>query len=103
MLNVRELRILDRWCGARRLSWGSLPASEALAGRPALRIFTPGRDGPGAMYLTASARGFELRDGQGEALAFASDLPALLDAVDGGVAEPLPMVLRAAIGEFATA
>ena len=39
------------------------------------------------MVLTSDEAGFRLEDELGEALAAASDLPALLDALDGGVAE----------------
>ena len=43
------------------------------------------------MRLVLNEPELRLEDAAGEALAAASDLPALLDAVDGGVAEmPLP-------------
>jgi hypothetical protein len=40
-----------------------------------------------AMLIVLHDTGFWLLDSSGEILATASDLPALLDAVDGGVAE----------------
>jgi hypothetical protein len=91
MLGVVELRILDRWCAARRLAWRGLPgpAMDGRADGQSLRIAAPGRGGVDAMYLTGSAGGYVLQDFEGAALAIASDLPALLDAVDAGVAEPL--------------
>ena len=42
------------------------------------------------MALVIGRRELRLQDEQGDTLASASDLPALLDALDGGVAEPPP-------------
>jgi hypothetical protein len=42
------------------------------------------------MLLTPDDDGFSLTQEDGQILAAASDLPALLDALDGGIAEPEP-------------
>jgi hypothetical protein len=46
--------------------------------------------GSAAYLIAASAFEYTLFDPSGEVLAAASDLPAVLDAFDAGVAEPLP-------------
>lgn len=88
MLDGAELRALSSWCQHHALSW-----------RPA-----SGEDGLTAMVLEPRQRrrawermllilredGFCLSTELGEALATASDLTALLDALDGGVAEGPP-------------
>ncbi len=62
------------------------------------------RSGLDAMLLEIDAKELRLLDASGQELAAASDLPALLDAVDGGVADrgayqiaPLLRPIRAAI------
>jgi hypothetical protein len=86
MLTHKDLAMLTRWCHERRLSWqpvcaddGSLAVKLASVRAPAL-----GRD----MLLVVGPDELRLLGAPGEPLAAASDLPSLLDAVDGGVAEP---------------
>ena len=50
------------------------------------------------MALVMGQRELRLQDELGDTLASASDLPALLDALDGGVAEPSPRQGRALAG-----
>ena len=85
MLGKTDLRALSRWCVGRDLSW------------------TPGRPEDGAEVMMLQPRDarypwqrimvvlespeIRIENELGETLASASDLPALLDAVDGGVGE----------------
>jgi hypothetical protein len=86
MLATADLRILTRWCRNRRLNW--LPAA-AVGGAPAITLMPVGRRAPWQeMLLVAREDDFCLRDAPGATLATASDLPALLDALDAGVAVP---------------
>jgi hypothetical protein len=57
-------------------------------GAPALLLERRGRPAGESMMVVLNDDGFRLVDSNGDLLASASDLPALLDAVDGGVAEP---------------
>jgi hypothetical protein len=57
-------------------------------GSPALLLARRGQGHGEEMLVVLRDDGFSLLDSVGEVLASASDLPALLDAVDGGVAEP---------------
>ena len=91
MLTPIDLKMLTLWCGSRAMRWLPLRAgadtAELLleplaASRPWQR-----------MRLCASDSGFLLADEAGQTLATASDLPALLDALDGGVADAAPLVL----------
>jgi hypothetical protein len=85
MLHIRELIVLNAWCRRRALRW--YPAQEA--GQVGLVLEgTSGRLPWDRMILVLDDDGFRLRDEQSDTLATASDLPALFDAVDGGVAEP---------------
>ncbi len=85
MLNVREIIVLNAWCRRRALRW--YPAHEA--GHVGLVLEgTSGRLPWDRMILVLDDDGFRLRDERSDTLATASDLPALFDAVDGGVAEP---------------
>jgi len=58
-------------------------------GAPALLLQRRGQPTADALLVVLDEDGFRLADTAGEVLASASDLPALLDALDGGVAEPL--------------
>lgn len=78
MLDQVDRQALSRWCHARRVTWAE--------------------DAPGAVLLVAEFGagpptrlrplddGWKLETESGEALAAASDLPSLLDAMDGGLA-----------------
>ncbi|MCW3477612.1 hypothetical protein [Limobrevibacterium gyesilva] len=85
MLDPADLQILARWCRARRLGWRR--KSGPAAGHVLLEPLMAAAPWQG-MLLVAGVDGYLLQDATGETLAFASDLPALLDAVDAGVAEP---------------
>lgn len=82
MLDQSELRVLVRWCRARRLQWQPGVADD---GRPAILLL-----GGAAMQLLPDDDGWQLLDADGQTLAAASDLGGLLDALDAGVAEPAP-------------
>jgi len=90
MLDPSDLRLLSGWCRARAMGWSALRAdSEAavllLEPRVALRPWQ-------RLRLIAADAGYRLDDEAGQTLAVASDLPALLDAVDGGVADTAPLL-----------
>ncbi len=91
MLAPTDLRTLTDWCRHRGKDWVALRVDAdaavlllepKVAARPWQR-----------MRLIAGDRGYLLEDEGGQALASASDLPALLDALDGGVADAAPLVL----------
>lgn len=83
MTTQAELRHLTRWCAAHRLSWQPARTDDGqaaillrgIAGRPA------GHD----MMLVEGDDGVELHDSNGVLLADASEIPALLDALDSGL------------------
>ena len=85
VLDVAELRALTAWCRERALSWSPLQGD---AGDDVMML-DPGVSRPGAkrMFLFQREGEFRLEDARGEVLAMASDLTAVLDAVDGGVGE----------------
>ncbi len=86
MLDVSELRMLTAWCSQRGLCW--TPARPA-AGVAAMVLEPRDSWAPWQrMLLVFDEPDMRLEDEVGETLASASDLLALLDAVDGGVAEP---------------
>ena len=88
MLDTFELGLLSAWCHARAMRWHPLRTG-AEATTLLLEPHVPDRLWQ-RMLLTA---GDDLRldDEAGDVLATASDLPALLDALDGGVADaPAP-------------
>ena len=85
MLDSVDLKLLARWCHDRRLRWMTLRAAD---GSPAVLLRPTSNDCTlEGMLLVEEHDGFRLMDGPGNTLATASDLPALLDAVDAGVAE----------------
>ncbi len=88
MLTRAELRVLTDWCRARNMTW---IAGHAAGEAPTLLLERAGR-GADAMLLVVAARERRLLDAAGQELATASDLPALLDAVDGGVGDATPSV-----------
>jgi hypothetical protein len=88
MLDTADVKILTRWCRDRRLNW--MPA-RADDGAQAVSLGPIGRSSPWRdMLVVAGDDGFCLLDAPGATLATASDLPALLDALDAGVAESRP-------------
>ncbi len=84
LLERSDLRLLAAWCQPRGIAW--TPAAAHHAGA-ALWLLPSGR-GAEAMMLVVDRAELRLLDAAGQELATASDLPALLDAVDGGVADP---------------
>lgn len=93
MLNRSELRTLTAWCVQRDLRW--TPAQPI--GGVAAMLLEPqiSRVPWQRMLLVFDEPDMRLETELGETLASASDLPALLDAVDGGVAEPPALYHRA--------
>lgn len=80
-----DLLVLSHWCSHRGLHWTPGPSGEPsmlLEQRTATRPWQ-------RMVLCRRAGALRLLDETGVLLAEASTLPALLDAVDGGVAEPV--------------
>jgi hypothetical protein len=86
MLDAAELRLLTRWCQDQEMRWQPLRVDAD----GAMLVLEPAvaRHPWQRMVLTADEAGLRLEDELGDALAAASDLPALLDALDGGLAEP---------------
>lgn len=91
MLAPSDLQTLTGWCRDRAMCWTALRVTaEAavllleplVAARPWQR-----------MRLIATDQGYLLENEAGQALASASDLPALLDALDGGIADAPAVVL----------
>jgi hypothetical protein len=83
MLNPQELRQLTRWCAARHLHWQPARSEEgapAILLRPDIR-----RAAWHGMLLVESDDGVMLFDEAGDILANASEIPALLDALDSGL------------------
>ncbi len=82
MLALSDLSHLVDWCRRRGLSMG--PARDA-DGRVAVLLAPLRTPHASVMFLLADEGELMLRDAAGSTLAAASDLPALLDALDGGV------------------
>ncbi len=98
MMDGTQVQLLTAWCNRRALSWSP---GRLVDGAPVmvLRPQQCGRPWQG-MALIMGRPELRLEDEQGDTLASASDLPALLDALDGGVAEP-PQPGRALAGSAA--
>jgi hypothetical protein len=78
-----ELQVLSNWCHARSFRW--LPVGDT--GSPGMVLEPAAARLPWQrVRLVADPDGWRLEDELGETLATASGLPALLDAVDSGVA-----------------
>ena len=84
MLGRGALRALATWCAARGMRWSPARTED---GTPALMLERRGQPAAEAMLVLLHDDGFRLVNAAGEVLASASDLPSLLDALDGGVAE----------------
>lgn len=85
MLDTTELRTLAHWCRRRGLRF--LPLGTDAAGSVILfERLEPTRPWQ-RMKLIQDDAGFRLCDEGDDLLASGSDLPAILDALDGGVAE----------------
>ena len=85
MLDGAELRALSLWCGKRDLSW--TPA-ESEHGPPTMLLKPRDPSRPWQRMILVLEQGeLRLENELGETLASASDLLALFDAVEGGIAE----------------
>ena len=89
MLDGSTIRAVNAWCQGRALSWSAADR----AGANAVVMLRPvGLSRPWRrMMLVWDGEELRLENEMGETLASASDLPALLDAVDGGVGEAAPL------------
>lgn len=87
MLTRAELLRLAEWCRARGFVF--LPG-RTTGGAPSLLLERRGR-GADAMLLVVAAGERRLLDAAGQELASASEVPALLDAVDAGVGDVAPV------------
>ncbi len=85
MLGRGVLGAFSAWCAARGMRWTAARSDDGAA---ALLLDRRGQPSAEAMLVVLHDDGFRLVDAGGDVLASASDLPALLDALDGGVAEP---------------
>ena len=86
MLDTTELRTLARWCQVRGLRFLPLGTDAA---RSVILVERREPTRPWQrMKLVQDDSGFRLCDEADDLLASGSDLPAILDALDGGVAEP---------------
>ncbi len=96
MLDELTVRALDLWCDRGALSW----SAAHLAGQTPVVILRPMDRGRSWRYLRLVLGEPESRveNEDGEILAIASDFPALLDAVDGGVGEPFVSPARQLAG-----
>jgi hypothetical protein len=84
MTQPQELQHLTRWCAARQLLW---QPSRTEAGLPAILLRPQHRLRPWQdVLLVHDDDGVMLIDETGTLLASASEIPALLDAVDSGIA-----------------
>ena len=91
MLAPSDLQTLTGWCRNRAMCWTALRVDAVAAvlmlePRAATRPWQ-------RMRLVVADHVYLLEDEAGQALASASDLPALLDALDGGVADAPALVL----------
>ena len=87
MLDTAELKTLAMWCRGRGLRF--LPLQVGAEATIILFERTEATRPWQRMKLIRDDDGFRICDEMDETLAAASDLPAVLDAVDGGVAEPV--------------
>ena len=86
MLAPGDLRALSAWCSQRGLHWVA-----GSSGEPSMLLEHQAGTRPWCrMVLCREQEALRLLDETGALLAEASTLPALLDAMDGGVAEPKP-------------
>ena len=85
---MTELRTLARWCQGRGLRFLPL-GTDAERSVILFELREPTRPWQ-RMKLVQDDAGFRLCDEADDLLASGSDLPAILDALDGGVAEPSP-------------
>ncbi len=83
MQSASEVRTLSNWCHARAFRWLAVGGPEV---RGMLLEPATGQRPWQRVRLLSDPDGWRLEDELGETLAKASALPALLDAVDGGVA-----------------
>ena len=96
MLDWAGLQTLSAWCNRHELSW----TATAKAGGNAVMVLraAAARRPWQRMLLVMENDELRLENEIGETLASASDLPALLDALEGGVAEPAWRQARVGVG-----
>ncbi len=98
VLTQSDLLLLAAWCRARDMTW----TPGRLTGDAACLLLEPAGGGRDAMLLVVGKGERRLLDAAGQELAAASDVQALFDAVDGGVADqpvPAPWLVRMAARE----
>ena len=94
-----DIHTLSNWCKHRGLRWA--PGS---SGEPSMLLERQTASRPWQrMVLCHERDALRLLDETGTVLAEASTLPALLDAVDGGVAEPSPVMAPSRVMAVAAA
>jgi hypothetical protein len=87
MLDRGTLQVLHGWCHRHSLHWTALTGPDSVA---AMLLEPESARRPWSrMMLQVNADGYRLCDDRGEILAEASDLPALFDALESGLAEDL--------------
>ena len=92
LLDGAELRALSTWCGRQDLSWSP---GESEQGPPMMLLRPRDAGGPWQRMILILEKGeLRLENELGETLASASDLPALFDAVEGGIADSPAAGLR---------
>ena len=85
MLRTMDFQALGAWCQAHDMTWS---ASQCGGADLTVTLEPEGWSRHGQrMRLVVNEPGLRLEDARGEAVACASDLPALLDAMDSGVAD----------------
>ncbi len=87
MFDTADLRVLSIWCSQNRMSWMPGRSDDGEGGLLLRGSVT--RHMPAELLLLIGQPELRLVDGGGETMASASTLPALLDALDAGVAERL--------------
>jgi|GEM_PF-4842047 len=86
MLDQADRTVLVRWCRTRHVTWAALSGAPE---HPVISLLA--EEGPwAALRLSHEPSGWMLATEGGETLAAASSLPALLDAMDAGIAELAP-------------
>ena len=81
-----DLSLLSAWCGRHDMTWSAV---QSPTDTPSMVLIPKDARHPWeTILLILQCPEIRLENGLGETLASGSNLPALLDAVDGGVAEP---------------
>lgn len=87
MLGWVDRQFLQRWCRARRMKWFAIATVD---GQAAVLLVAEAADRP-PIRVVADRGELRLETSSGHILAMASNLAALLDVIDAGIADlPLP-------------